>query len=337
MIHIDGSKGEGGGQVLRTSLTLSLVTGKAFTITKIRAGRKKPGLLRQHLTALRAAQTVGAAEVTGDSMQSTEISFKPNGIFPGHYHFAVGTAGSAGLVLQTVLPALMIASEKSVLTLEGGTHNMASPPFEFLRDSFAPVLAQIGPELDLVLERPGFFPAGGGRYQATITPKSLKSIQIMDRGAVKSIEALAMVSKISGNVAEREVTRLKELLPLKAENLHIRGVKNALGPGNVLLLQIKSDAVTETISGFGQRNVSAEGVAEMVAEEAQTYLDHGAPIGEHLADQLLVPMAIAGGGQFRTGKPSMHLTTNIETIKNFLDVPIAVAETSENDYTVTIG
>src|ERR1051325_11860360 len=170
MIIIDGSEGEGGGQILRTSLALSLVTGQSFRMKRIRAKRQKPGLLRQHLTAVEAAKTVGCAEVGGAEMNSQTLEFRPGPVTPGTYRFAVGTAGSATLVLQTVLPSLLTASGTSSLTLEGGTHNPLAPPFDFLARSFMPLIRRMGPGVELELRRPGFYPAGGGRFHARIEP-----------------------------------------------------------------------------------------------------------------------------------------------------------------------
>ena len=164
MITIDGSAGEGGGQILRSSLALSLVTGQPFRMERIRAKRQKPGLLRQHLTAVEAAKAVGCAEVSGETLGSQTLDFRPGPVTPGNYRFAVGTAGSATLVLQTVLPALLTASDPSTLTLEGGTHNPLAPSFDFLDRCFMPLIHRMGPSVELELKRPGFFPAGGGRF-----------------------------------------------------------------------------------------------------------------------------------------------------------------------------
>ena len=170
MITIDGSKGEGGGQVLRSSLSLSMVTGQPFRIKNIRAGRAKPGLLRQHLTCVRASEAVCNATVEGAELGSKEIVFRPGAVQPGLHTFAVGTAGSAMLVLQTVLPPLMLATETSTVTVEGGTHNDHAPPFDFLEHAFVPLLRRMGARVDLILDGYGFYPAGGGRVVATISP-----------------------------------------------------------------------------------------------------------------------------------------------------------------------
>src|SRR5436305_3346353 len=190
MLTIDGSEGEGGGQILRTSLALSLVTGQPFRMERIRAKRQKPGLLKQHLTAVEAAKTVGCAEVEGAALSSQTLEFRPGPVTPGNYRFAVGTAGSATLVLQTLLPALLTAAGHSTPTLEGGTHNPMAPPFDFLQKSFMPLIHRMGPSVELKLRRPGFYPAGGGQFHARIEPvKKLSRLDLFDRGSVRCRQA----------------------------------------------------------------------------------------------------------------------------------------------------
>src|SRR6266496_1045455 len=202
MIAIDGSEGEGGGQILRAALALSLVTGQAFRMERIRAKRQKPGLLRQHLTAVEAARTVGCAEVSGAAMNSQTLEFRPVAVTPGNYRFAVGTAGSATLVLQTILPPLLAANGTSTLTLEGGTHNPFAPPFDFLAHCFVPLIRRMGPTIELELRRPGFFPAGGGKFLARIEPaKKLSRLVLLDRGAIRGQRARVWLSKLSPDVA----------------------------------------------------------------------------------------------------------------------------------------
>src|SRR5438034_4921677 len=195
LIEIDGSFGEGGGQILRTSLALSLVTDQAFRIRNIRAARKKPGLLRQHLTAVNAAAEIGQAKVEGASLASGELTFRPCSVAASSYHFAVGSAGSATLVLQTILPALIVASGPSTVVLEGGTHNPHAPPFDFLQKAFLPELNRMGPMIAATLERPGFYPAGGGKFTLTIKPvPQLSPIQVLERGEIQCCRATAIVA-----------------------------------------------------------------------------------------------------------------------------------------------
>ena len=206
LVEIDGSFGEGGGQILRTSLALSLLTGRPFRIKNIRAGRQKPGLSRQHLVAVRAASEISQAKVDGASIGSVELSFAPVEILPGEYHFTVGTAGSATLVLQTVLPVLLLASGPSWLTLEGGTHNPYAPSFDFLQKVFLPIINLMGPTVEAWLLRHGFYPMGGGRFEVTIQPvKELSRINLLERGKIQGYRIHGVVSKIPLKVAEREV------------------------------------------------------------------------------------------------------------------------------------
>ena len=184
MLELDGSFGEGGGQILRTSLALSLITGTPFRIIRIRANRSKPGLRRQHLTAVRAAARVGNAQVEGDAVNSAELKFRPGKVTGGNYVFDVGTAGSTTLVFQAILPALLTTPEPSTLTLIGGTHNHGGPPWDFLHTVFLPVLAKMGGRVTKDIERLGFAPGGGGRWTARIEPSTLTPLSLHHRGAL---------------------------------------------------------------------------------------------------------------------------------------------------------
>jgi RNA 3'-terminal phosphate cyclase (ATP) len=273
MLTIDGSRGEGGGQVLRSSLALSLASGTPFRIERIRAGRARPGLMRQHLTALEAAAAVGQATVEGAAIGSREVVFRPGRVRAGEYRFAVGTAGSTTLVLQTVLLPLLLADAPSRLTLEGGTHNPYAPPFDFLAAAFLPLLRRMGARVEARLERAGFYPAGGGRLTVEI------------------------------------------------------GAPGAL---------TQSEHVTEVFTGFGQVGVRAEAVAEQAVQEAQHYLAADVPVGPHLADQLLLPLALAGGGSFRTMPLTRHATTNIAVIGQFLASSVEVSPVADTAVEVAV-
>ncbi len=325
-IDIDGAAGEGGGQVLRTALGLSVATGKSFRIEGIRAGRARPGLLRQHLTCVRAAAAVGAAEVTGDTLGSTQLAFRPTRIVAGEHTAAVGSAGSAMLVIQAVLPALLVADGPSRLVVEGGTHNPSAPPYDFVAKVFVPLLARMGARVGITLERHGFYPAGGGRVVVEVDPAPLHPIELLERGEVRRIEARALVSAISPGIGHRELKVLRDTFALDRDQLVVEEVPDPRGPGNAVLLEVRCDGVTELFCGFGERHVSAEVVATRVAHEARAWLDGGAPVGEHLADQLLIPMALAGGGAFRTRWLSSHTTTNIEGVRRFVPIQIEATE-----------
>jgi RNA 3'-terminal phosphate cyclase (ATP) len=321
MIRIDGSFGEGGGQILRTSLSLSLATGKAFHIENIRAGRERPGLLRQHLTAVLAAAEVGGAEVDGATLGSTALTFSPGQIRPGEYRFSVGTAGSGTLVFQTVLPALMLTSEPSRIVIEGGTHNTAAPPFDFLARTFLPLLERMGPKVDLQFERYGFYPAGGGRFCADVHPvKALNGIQIAERGEIVSRRAIGVVANLPRHIAQREVETVGKMLNWGPEQFSVQESRNSAGPGNIVMIEIGSREVTEIFSAFGQVALAAEKVASIAAREARDYLVSRAAVGEHLTDQLLLPLALAGSGSFTAQKINMHARTNMTVISEFLPV-----------------
>src|SRR6266404_8661477 len=338
MLCIDGSQGEGGGQILRTSLALSLVTGQPFRLEQIRAGRQKPGLLRQHLTAVEAAKTVGLAEVVGATLGSQTLEFRPCAVTPGTHRFAVGTAGSATLVLQTVLPPLLTANGISTLTLEGGTHNPFAPPFDFLARCFVPLIRRMGPSIELELRCPGFYPAGGGKFQARIEPvKQLKRFDLLERGAIRQQRARAIVSKLPTQVADRELAVVREKLGWGENECVAESVPNPLGPGNALLLEIEAEHVTEVFTSFGERGRSAEDVGADAAEAARAWLRAEVPVDEHLADQLLLPMALAGGGSFRTVKPSLHSTTNATVIQRFLSVEIRFEQETANVWRVDVA
>ena len=338
MITIDGSQGEGGGQILRTSLALSLVTGKPFRIDGVRAGRKKPGLMRQHLTAVNAAAEVGDAAVTGNAIGSQSFRFSPKTLRGGRYHHDIGSAGSGTLVLQALLPALAVADAPSEVIVEGGTHNPFAPPFDFLAGTLLPLLGKMGVGGTAVLQRHGFYPAGGGKFSVTINPaRKLERIELLERGEITGTRASALVSKLPLGIAERELAVLGKRLRLPEGALSAMAVENPRGPGNVLTVTVESRLLTEVFTGFGERGVSAERVAGRTVGEVREYLASGAPVGKHLADQLLVFMAIAGGGRFRTQPPTRHTTTNIEVIRTFLEIDIRLRELDANLWEVAVG
>ena len=338
MILIDGSEGEGGGQVLRTALALSMVTGQAFRIDQIRANRSKPGLLRQHLTAVQAAMEISGAEALGASLGSSRLDFSPGKVKPGAYRFAIGTAGSATLVLPTVLPPLLLAGSPSELTLEGGTHNPFAPPFDFLARAFLPLLQRMGAKVEARLERHGFYPAGGGKFTVRIEPAGkLQGFELLERGETKRRQARALVANLAPSIASRELAVVKEQLGWSGDELKQEEVKGSPGPGNAVLLEIESEYVTEVFSGFGERGRKAEGVAGAAIEQVRAYLAAGVPVGPHLADQLLIPLVLAGRGAFRTLECSGHLRTNVEVIQRFLPIRIEAAQEGKHAWLVRVG
>lgn len=327
-IAIDGSYGEGGGQIIRSALALSLITGKPFRVDNIRAGRKNPGLQQQHLASVNAAARIGGTNVEGAYLGSSQFTFVPQSVTAGNYHFSVGTAGSTTLVLQTVLPALMIASAKSNLTIEGGTHNPLAPPFDFLERAFLPLVNRMGPSVSAKLVRYGFYPPGGGQIKIGITPSPLlKRLELNERGQLRAIRAKALVVNLPRHIAAREIAVVRSALSEWSQTeFHPEVSNNAPSPGNAVTIDIESEQLTEVFTALGKRGVPAEAVAEEATREAKAYLTGPATVGANLADQLLLPMAMAGGGSFTSGPLSSHCLTNIAVIKNFLDVEITASE-----------
>lgn len=327
MIRIDGAFGEGGGQILRTSLSLSLVTGKPFRIENIRANRKKPGLLRQHLTAVQASAAIGKAETQGAALGSKALTFIPGKVQAGNYHFAVGTAGSGTLVLQTILPPLMTASASSRIVIEGGTHNPAAPPFDFVERCFLPLIEKMGPRVKVELQRYGFYPAGGGRFTVEITPSSeLHPFTLGKRGDIMAKKIVALVANLPYHIASRELDTAGRRLEWEPECRSCIDTKNSLSPGNLLMIELKSSGLTQILTSFGQRSVKAEEVAADGVEQAREYLAASAAADEHLADQLLLPLALAGGGSFTATKLNLHAQTNMHVIREFLPVRFEICE-----------
>jgi RNA 3'-terminal phosphate cyclase (ATP) len=333
MIQLDGSQGEGGGQILRSALTLSMITGTPFRIERIRAKRKKPGLLRQHLTAIQAATEISDARVEGTTPGSQTLVFAPQAIRGGDYRFAIGTAGSCTLVLQTVLPALWYADAPSTLTVSGGTHNPFAPPADFLIRAWLPQMRRMGAVTAIELLRHGFYPAGGGEVRASVAPSRLARLELVERGALRAMRADAIVAAVPGNVARRELEVVARAF--SGIDTQIRELPQREGPGNALLVEIAHEHMTELFTAFGERGLSAETVANRVVKEARTWLASGAAVGEHLADQLALPIALAGGGRFITCTQSSHLATNLAVIERFLPVRSRV-ESVAGGWMVTI-
>jgi RNA 3'-terminal phosphate cyclase (ATP) len=317
MLHIDGSQGEGGGQIMRTALALAILQQRPLRLTRIRAGRARPGLMRQHLACVKAAALISAADVRGAELGSTALDFVPHTLVGGAQHFAIGSAGSAMLVLQTILPPLLRANAPSRITIEGGTHNMLAPSSCFLARCFLPQLRRMGATLSLEVEQVGLFPAGGGRVVATITPSELRPIELTERGARLGFGVEALIASVPEHVALREITRVADRFKLRREQLSHRDLGKRTGPGNVLSVHVDFEQVSELVSAHGARGVPAETVADRACDELERYLESSAVVGEHLADQLLLPMWLAGGGRFHTGAVSSHLSSNAQLINRF--------------------
>lgn len=341
VIEVDGAQGEGGGQIFRTALTLSMCLGKPIRISRIRAGRQKPGLLRQHLTCLRAAQAICGAEVTGAELGSTEVSFSPGPVVPGQYEFAVGSAGSTTLVFQTILLPLALATGQtggttSEVTFEGGTHNHFAPSYDFIRMSFLPLMALMGLRVDTEFMRYGFFPAGGGAWRARIYPvERLQALSLDGQPTIEAIEVNALSAGIAEHVGERELAavRRKALSPTPAFEQRLT---SAAGPGNVLSISLKMTSHCVVFDSIGELGVTAERVAGRAVRDARRFMAAGVLVDEHLADQLLLPLALGSGGGFTTLKPTQHLLTNIAVIAQLLGRETVLHNRDEDRYEVSI-
>ncbi len=336
-LTIDGSQGEGGGQILRTSLSLSMCLGRPIRIKNIRAGRKKPGLLRQHLTCVRAAKEICNAIVNGDELGSGCIDFNPGEITGGNYRFAIGTAGSTSLVFQTILPALLKADGESLVNFEGGTHNMQAPSFEYLTKCFLIAIEKMGLQVDCELQRYGFYPNGGGQWTSTIKPsKETKGLKLLDRGDLVARNATTFISKIPLHVSQRELKKVAQKLNWSTKEL-IENEVDSFGPGNLISLKLKFENTIELFEEVAQRGLTAERVAGKAIKQLNRYLNSKAVVGKHLADQLLLPMALNAGGSFITHTMSEHVKTNIEVINQFIDGAITFTEIDDDTVKIIVN
>ena len=331
---IDGAQGEGGGQVLRTALTLSILTKQPIELINIRANRNKPGLLRQHLTSVIAAKEICSAKTEGVELGASRIRFSPGDVKPGEYHFSIGTAGSTVLVCQTILPVLMLADASSTVTFEGGTHNGMSPSLCFLEHSYLPVLKMMGVECKIDVKKLGFYPAGGGKWQIVIKPTTaLKPIHLTDAGSdfasnMDNCSLNALISILPANIGQREVNTAMKILGWQGAKSQVQEVVTP-GPGNSFQLRIDSQTHNSVFEVVGELGVSAERVAKRAAGRVNKFIHAQAAVEEHLADQLLLLIALAGSGSFTTTKPSLHATTNIDVIAQMLGKEIVVTQLTE--------
>lgn len=335
MVSIDGSIGEGGGQVLRTALTLSVLTGQPVEIVHIRARRPNPGLQPQHLTAVLAAAAICRARVEGAALGSQTVRFWPQSPpIPGTYTFDVaegagrGSAGAVGLVFQTVFLPLALAPGESHLTLRGGTHVPWAPSVDYLREVFLPIVAPMGLEADIDLVAWGFYPAGGGEVRVGIRGRSgpLTPVVLTDRGAVRRVWGRGVVSNLPAHIPQRMVDRARHLLAragLKADlqPLVVRGA----GPGAGIFLFVQDEHARAGFTAYGRKGLPADQVAQLACQDLLAHHETGAPVDPHLADQLLLPMALSPGvSRLSTSAVTPHLLTNIAVVQAFLPIQITV-------------
>ncbi len=339
MIDIDGSFGEGGGQILRSSLTLALLTGQAFRLRNVRARRERPGLQPQHLTAVRAAAEVGQAETRGATVGSEHLEFIPHAVRPGDYRFAIGTAGATGLVLHAVYLPLALQDAPSHLAFEGGTHNDHSPCYHFLAVTWRAYLHRIGLPVELHFERPGFYPRGGGRFTAEIPGGCrLHGLMLLSRPPITRVTGFSAVAGLPDHIAQRQAARATERLGQAGLEPDIRLETWPGGPGTVLALTLDEAPVPTLFFGLGARGKRAEAVADEGVEQVLAYAAGDAPVDEHSADQLILPLAFAEGpSEYRVSRVSRHLLTNVAVVSRFLRRPIAVEGAEGEPGTVRVG
>lgn len=332
--QIDGSQGEGGGQILRTAITLAVLTQQNIELVNIRSGRKKPGLLRQHLTAVLAAQQICHGTTEGAELGSTRLRFSPGKVTAGNYHFAIGSAGSTVLVCQTILPILALADGPSTITFEGGTHNGMSPSLSFLQQAYLPILEAMGVECQVDITRLGFYPAGGGKWQLTIAPATkLQPFDLTANGGAfakqpDNCKVTALISNLPVNIAEREVITVKKRLNWFDAKQHIEQLDGP-GPGNSVILTIATDDYHNVFEVVGEHRVTAERVAKKACGQLNKFVYSEAAVEAHLADQLLLWMVLAGKGRFTTTKPSPHTLTNIAVIDQMTGMKIHCEQLTE--------
>jgi RNA 3'-terminal phosphate cyclase (ATP) len=323
MLQIDGSFGEGGGQILRSSLTLSPLTGRPFRLRNIRARRERPGLQPQHLTCVLAAAEVGRAQTRGASRGSSTLDFEPAAVKAGDYRFAIGTAGATGLVLHTVYLPLALQPEPSTVSVEGGTHNDHSPCYHFLEATWRAYMARIGIEIDLTMRRPGFYPRGVGQVVSQIAGRAtLRSLTLNERGPLTRVAGFSAAAGLPPHlrVAERQAERAVKSLSNAGFEVDVWKETWPGGPGSVVGLTFDEAPVPTLFFGLGARGKPAEAVAEEAVGQALAYAATDAPVDEHSADQLLLPLALAAGpSEYRVTRVTRHLLTNAEVIRKFLD------------------
>jgi RNA 3'-terminal phosphate cyclase (ATP) len=327
ILTIDGSQGEGGGQMLRSSLALSMLTRQPVKLVHIRAKRSKPGLQAQHLASVQAAKTVCNATVSGDQLGSQTVTFHPNEVNGGNYYFKIGTAGATALVLHTIyLPLLLRAKEASEVRIEGGTHALMAPSGEYLTATWVGYLRLLGAHLDVDIARPGFFPKGGGLLEARITPSKLTGWQSPEVAATPTVELLATLGgKLPEHIGTRMLARAREQLGLNTPGKVVL-FPHTKSEGVAFSVIARQHSVPGVFFALGARGKPAESVADEAVAEYETHLKTGFAVDPHAADQLLLPLMFAGGtSRYRTSEVTQHLLTQRDVIGQFLDRGVEIA------------
>jgi RNA 3'-terminal phosphate cyclase (ATP) len=336
VLTIDAAKGEGGGQIVRSALALSLVTRKPFVLEKIRAGKSKPGLLPQHVAAVQAAMTIGNGTAEHADVGSTRMRFTPHGFVGGSHRLSVGPTGSAVLLAQMLIPALLVGSEPSEIVFEGGTHIALSPIYEFFADSYLSALRKMGGKVRSELWRAGFPDPTGGAFRVWVTPSLLNRPKILDRGRTIARRACGKVSKLPLALAENELLALERRLRWGKSAYEAEAVK-AQSQGNALFVILKYENITHIVSEVMFSEIFADNMARSVADQLDLYLTTSAPVGEYLADQLIVPMAVAGGGSFRTVELTAHTRTQLDVVGAFFpELEVGVTDNGDRTFTISL-
>ncbi|MBM4070215.1 MAG: RNA 3'-phosphate cyclase [Planctomycetes bacterium] len=322
LIELDGAQGEGGGQILRTSLSLSLLTGKAFHLRNIRAGRSRPGLQPQHLACVKAAAAIGQGQMRGASKGSSDLEFVPGKVAAGKYHFAIGTAGAASLVLHTVYLPLALADEPSHVTIDGGTPVPFSPCFHFLETTWLGYMKLLGLVMNVRMRRPGFYPRGGGLLETDIgVGQRVRGLQLAEIGLPRLARGISAVAGLPAAIARRQAERASKRLGDLGLRADIREQTWNGGPGTALTAALDTVPVPTLFFGLGARGKPAERVADDAVGQVKDYLA-AQPLGidAHSADQLLLPLSLSDEpSSFPVAQVSSHLTTSAAVIQAFLN------------------
>ena len=331
MLEIDGNYGEGGGQILRSSLSLSAILNRPIRISDIRAGRKKPGLAPQHLTSVKAVAAITNAEVIGGQLGAQTLTFRPQEISGGNYTFNVAesrpSAGALSLVFQSVALPLSFAKVPSTVTLRGGTHVPWSPTVHYLQESFMPIAAKFGFQGSIQLNRWGWYPKGGGEAIAKVQPTvDWRGIQLGHRGKLQAIHGISAASNLPEHIINRQHNQIVKRLTRFDSPVNIERVKGeSIGQGTLVFLMAEFENVQAGFSSLGARGKRAEAVADEAYQALADFLKSDAAIEPFLADQLILPMALAKGeSRFTTSQITQHLTTNIWLVQQFLPVQFEV-------------
>lgn len=320
-IEIDGSLGEGGGQILRTALSLSCITGHSLKLFNIRKGRKRPGLMPQHVTCVSAAASICHAGVSGNEKGSSELTFVPDRIMPGDYTFDIQTAGSCSLVFQTLLPPLILSGKTSDITIKGGTHVPFSPTYDYISDVFLPMLSRIGIKTESSIERYGFYPKGGGEVSFRIHPAAtIKGMQFTSRGALLSVHGHSGVSNLPLSIAERQKMSVMQEMPLSDVDFRVIEVPS-YGQGTFVFLKGEYENSFAGFSALGERGKPAETVGREAAEQFIAFHNSSACLDPYLADQMVLYLSLAKeDSSFTTSRITQHLITNLLVIEKFLNI-----------------